>query len=155
VTKRPAAANAAGKQRVRGRPFVKGSSGNPVGKKPGTRNHATVIVEALMAGDIEAVVNKVVRKAKGGDMSAARLVLDRVAPPRRGRIVRFPLPVIQCAADVVHALGAISAAVGRGEITSDEALQLSTVVEVTLRAIETAELEARVAMLEQKAQTHE
>ena len=62
VTKH-AAAKAAPKQRVRGRPFPKGCSGNPAGKRPGTRNHASVLVEQLMADDIEAVVAKVIRKA--------------------------------------------------------------------------------------------
>ena len=29
----------------RGRPFLKGQSGNPAGKRPGTRNRATIIAE--------------------------------------------------------------------------------------------------------------
>jgi hypothetical protein len=30
-----------------------------------------------------------------GDMTAARIVLDRIAPPRKGRPVQFPLPQIR------------------------------------------------------------
>jgi hypothetical protein len=52
-----------------------------------------------MAGDAEAVVRAVIDVAKGGDMTAARLVLDRIAPPCRGRPVRLDLPPIVCAAD--------------------------------------------------------
>ena len=39
------AANAAEKQR--GRPFKPGESGNPEGKKPGTKNYITLIEEAI------------------------------------------------------------------------------------------------------------
>ena len=70
------AANAAPKQRRRGRgrPFPTGQSGNPKGKIPGTRHHITLLAERLMGDDIEAVVAKVVRAAKGGDIAAARLI---------------------------------------------------------------------------------
>jgi hypothetical protein len=56
----------------RGR-FVPGVSGNPAGKKPGTRHRATRLAENLMAGDIEAGVNAVVNAAKQGDITAALL----------------------------------------------------------------------------------
>jgi hypothetical protein len=49
-----AAENAAGKQR--GRPFVRGQSGNPAGKVRGTRNKVTVAVEGLMGKYGEQVV---------------------------------------------------------------------------------------------------
>jgi hypothetical protein len=71
--------------RIQGGRFVPGVSGNPAGKPPGARARATRLAEKLMAGDAEAVVNAVVTAAKGGDMTAARLVLDRIAPPCRGR----------------------------------------------------------------------
>ena len=57
--------------------------------KPGTRHRATRLAEKLMANDAEDVVKAVVAAAKGGDMTAARLVLDRIAPPCRGRPVRL------------------------------------------------------------------
>jgi Family of unknown function (DUF5681) len=77
------AANTAGKQR-RGRPFASGQSGNPAGKKQGTRHRLTQLAEKLMQADAEAVVLAVVAKARDGDMGAAKFVLDRVlpAPPR-------------------------------------------------------------------------
>jgi hypothetical protein len=118
--------------------------------RKGTRHRATQIAEALMVGDLEAVIKKVASKAKRGDMAAARLILDRVLPPRRGRPVRFPLPPIKTIADVVDALAAITAAVGRGEISTDEALQLSTVVEVAHNTIEQVELKSRLAALEER-----
>ena len=59
-----------------------------------------------MADHAQAVVKAVVAAAKDGDMTAARLVLDRIAPPCRGRPVRLNLPPIVSAADLVRALAA-------------------------------------------------
>ncbi len=76
----------------RGRPFPKGRSGNPQGRPPGARNAATVIAEQLLDGEAEALTRKAIDKAEEGDMTALRLCLDRVVPPRRERPVLFPLP---------------------------------------------------------------
>jgi hypothetical protein len=158
TTKRSAAANAAPEaapKKVRGRPFPKGRSGNPAGKRPGTRHRASVLAEQLLSSDLEAVVAKVVRKAKGGDMGAARLILDRVMPPRRGRPVRFPLPSMKTTGDVVAALDAVTAAMADGELSPAEAMEVSAVIEMQRRAIETAEIEARLAQLEQRIGTND
>ncbi|WP_225129993.1 MULTISPECIES: DUF5681 domain-containing protein [unclassified Bradyrhizobium] len=155
TTERSAAANAAPKQRVRGRPFPKGRSGNPAGKRPGTRHATTVLAEALMSADLEAVVARVVRKAKGGDMGAARLILDRVMPRRRGRPVRFPLPRMKTTGDVVAALDAVTAAKADGELSPAEAMEVSAAIEMQRRAIETADIEARLAQLEQRTGTND
>jgi hypothetical protein len=150
MTKRSAAANAAPKQRVRGRPFPRGVSANPAGKRPGTRHRATVLAEQLMAGDLEAVVGKVVRQAKAGDMAAARLILDRVVPVRRGRPVQFALPPIKTPGDVVAALAAITAAVSAGRLTTDEAVAVAGVVELQRHAIKAVEHESRLAAIEER-----
>jgi hypothetical protein len=69
--------------------------GNPQGKPPGARHATTIMAEQLMEGEAEAVVRTVVAKAKRGDMRAARLVLDRIAPLRRGRPVAIKLPEVR------------------------------------------------------------
>jgi hypothetical protein len=145
------AANSAGKQRGKGKPFPPGQSGNPRGKPRGARHRTTVFAEKLMAADIGDVVQTVIAAAKGGDMSAARLVLDRVLPPRKGSAVRFDLPAVSNPADIVAALGAVLAAVGRGELTPDEGGMISGLLETKRKAMETVEIEARVAALERRA----
>ena len=77
--------------------FKKGKSGNPKGKAPGTRNKVPARIEQLLANEGEAVVGAVLTKAKEGDMQAARLVLDRICPPRKGHPVNIDLPTIECA----------------------------------------------------------
>ena len=131
--------------------FRPGQSGNPAGKPPGTKHHATRMAEHLMEGAAESVVQAVLAAAQGGDMVAARLVLERIAPVRKGRPVLLPLPAVNTAADVLTALGATVKAMADGDITPDEAATVAGVLEVKRRAIETAELETRIAALEERA----
>ena len=105
-----------------------------------------------MADDVEGIVRMVIEAAKAGDMTAARLILDRIAPPRRGSTILFKLPTIQTAADVSKALSAVMASVAHGELTPDEATAISGVVETKRKAIETQELEMRVVVLEHAVQ---
>ena len=64
--------------------FVPGQSGNPAGKKSGTRNRATLLAEALRDGEGEAAARIVIDKALAGDAVAARFLLDRLTPRPRG-----------------------------------------------------------------------
>ena len=146
------AENAGPKQRRRGpgKPFQPGRSGNPAGKRPGTRHQITLLAERLLSDDVEGVVQKVVEAAKGGDMSAARIVLDRVAPPRRGRSVAVALPEVRTPKGVTDALAAVVAAMADGSLTPDEAAAVSAVVEGQRRALETLELDARLRQIEEQ-----
>jgi hypothetical protein len=40
--------------RARGRPYEKGRSGNPAGRQTGSRNKATLVAVAFLAGESEA-----------------------------------------------------------------------------------------------------
>ena len=68
------AANTAGKQR--GRPFTKGTSGNPKGKPVGRRHRITIIVEQLLDGEAEKLTRKCVELALKGDSTALRLCMS-------------------------------------------------------------------------------
>ena len=57
---------------ARGRPFEKGRSGNPAGRRPGSRNKATLAAAALLAGESEALTRKAVELALAGDPTALR-----------------------------------------------------------------------------------
>ena len=130
--------------------FRKGESGNPAGKPKGARHKLTVLAEKLMADDAEAIVRKVVEAAKGGDLTAARLVLDRIAPARRDNPVSFDLPEITTAAEASKVIAALLAAVGMGEVTPSEAIDISRIVEAFTKAHELSELESRIAALEER-----
>ena len=97
--------------------FVKGQSGNPAGRMPGTRNHATVLAEQLFDGASGALANKAVQMALEGDAAALRLCIGRIIAPRRHRPTGFALPPLRNAADAAPAMAAIAAAVAEGTYT--------------------------------------
>ena len=136
--------------RMQGGQFAPGCSGNPAGMKLGTRHRTSRLVQRMMSGDAEAVVKAVVAAAKDGDMTAARLVLDRIAPPCRGRPVRLNLPPIVSAADLVRALAAVADAMARGVLSAEEAQAAAAVLEHHRKAVETLDLERRITALEGK-----
>jgi Family of unknown function (DUF5681) len=138
-----------GKQR--GRPFQKGCSGNPQGRPLGARNAATVIAEQLLDGEVEAITRKVIELAKQGDLTALRLCLDRLVPPRRDRPVHFVIPALSSSNDATRAMAAITTAVASGELTPTEAAELSRVIEGYVKALEATEIERRLRLLEEKA----
>lgn len=105
--------------------------------------------EKQMNREASQVAAAVLKAARDGNITAARLVLDRIAPPARGRLVRFPVPAMTNATDIIKALHAILAAVGNGRITPDEAATLTAIVEAHRRAFETVDLETRIAALEE------
>jgi hypothetical protein len=134
----------------RGRPFPKGRSGNPRGRPPGARNAATLAAELLLDGEAETLTRKVIEAAKGGDMVALRICLDRILPPRRERPVRFKLPELGSAADAGKAMAAITGAVACGELTPAEAGELSRLIENYATIIDIIEIERRLRALEEQ-----
>jgi Family of unknown function (DUF5681) len=137
------------RRRGEGRRFAKGQSGNSAGRPKGARNRTTLAVERLLEGEAGAIARKAVELAKNGDTVALRLVLERVAPIRRGKPVYFSLPTIQSAGDVSEALSAILAATAEGIVTPEEAATIAGILETKRKALETLEIEMRLAALEQ------
>ena len=135
----------------RGRPFQKGRSGNPQGRPPGARNAATVIAEQLLDGEAATITRKAIELAKRGDVVALRMCLERIVPPRRDRPVSFTLPAMNSADDAGRAISAITAAVANGELTPNEAAELSRVVDGYVKALEATEIERRIHVLEERA----
>jgi hypothetical protein len=132
----------------RGRPFQPGRSGNPAGRPAGARNKASLAVEALLDGQAEAITQKAIEAALAGDMVAVRLVLDRIAPPRRSRPISIELPPVSDASGIAQAQAEVVRAASQGELLLDEATALSGLLEGRRKALETQELEARIRRLE-------
>ena len=123
-------------------------SGNPAGRPKGSRNRTMLAVEEILEGEAEAITRKAIEMAKAGDTVALRLCLERTAPPRKERAVRFDLPPIETAADAVKASAALVAAVAAGELTSSQAAELGKLVEAFVRAIEATDVAERLERLE-------
>jgi hypothetical protein len=128
--------------------WQKGASGNRAGKPCGARHKATLAAETLLEGEAEALSRKAVEVALRGDVSALRLCLDRIVPPRKDRPVCFELPAMTESKDAVTASAAIVAAVAAGELTPTEAAELSKVIDNYARTLQSVEFEERLSKLE-------
>jgi hypothetical protein len=132
--------------------FKPGQSGNPDGRPKGARNRATIAAEQLLDGEAAALTRKAINLAKQGDTTALRLCIERILPPRKDRPVSFGMPLIETVADSVKAAAAIATAVADGELSPMEGAELMKVVDGYTRAVETADLAARLTRLEQALQ---
>ena len=127
------------------KPWKPGESGNPRGRPPG-RGQSAQFREAL-ASKLPAILESVVKAAIEGDMTAARLVLDRCLPalkPLEATIEGLALPtgtLTQQATDIL-------ASVSRGEVAPGQAAQLIGAIGAVAKIAEFDELSARIEALE-------
>ena len=131
--------------------FAPGNCANPAGKPKGARHRVTRAIEGLLEGEHEALTRKAIEKALEGDITALRLCLDRLAPPRKDAPISTTLPIVKTAQDAVEASAALLAAVSAGEVTPDEGGRVMALLTAHKQIIETADLEARITALEGRA----
>jgi hypothetical protein len=116
--------------------FLPGCSGNPAGKRPGTRNRATLLRAVMEEGEGHAMARLVVDRAVGGDAVAARFCLDRIEPKPRGRPISLDLPEgVSSAEAVTTAFDSALRQLADGEITPTEAVEISRFLESRIRAL--------------------
>ncbi len=108
------------------------------------------MLDRLAEADAVEVLRAIIVRAKEGDSRAAELLFSRIWPPRRGRPVILDLPSLATATDLAVALGCVAQAAANGWLAPDEAHAIGAVLEMQRKAIETADLAARVARLEDK-----
>lgn len=131
--------------------FAKGHSANPTGKKRGTKNRRTILAAKLMANiDVPGILAKMEKQAKAGDSTAAKLILDRTIPPRRGFPIAVKLPPISTPADCITAMSVVMAKLASGTLSTIEASELSAVIDAARKAIELNDVEKRLHALEER-----
>ncbi|OOY23129.1 hypothetical protein BMI91_16940 [Thioclava sediminum] len=123
------------------------AEGNP-GKPRGTRHRVTRAVLDLLDGEAEKLTGKAVEMALGGDATALRLCLERIAPPRKDAPVQFELPAMDGAEDAAKAASAVLGAVASGELTPTEGAHVMALIEAYRRTLETTDIEKRLRELE-------
>jgi hypothetical protein len=124
--------NSHARSRPRGRPFEKGNGG----RRPGSKNKTTLVVQALANGEAPELLLRARELAKAGNIPMLKLFVERLLPKERP--VQIDLPKLDLANDAVDALGTIIHAVGTGQITPNEASALSNLVAQYARAVNVA-----------------
>jgi hypothetical protein len=130
-------------------PFQPGQSGNPAGRPRGSRNKKTIVLEALVDGEAEAVMQKLITLAKMGHDGAMRLCVERMLPPRRERPLTLQLPRIETDADARQAVADVLEALADGEVTPKEAEQLLRTIAGATVILQSSEIGARLSRIEQ------
>ena len=128
--------------------FQPGCSGNPGGRPRGAFSKRTNPLRGLLNTEGRPVLKAVIAAAKGGDMSAARIVIDRILP--RERLIKIALPKVRSALDALAALGIILDSVSSGEVSANEAASLATLAKTYVEISNATELAARLEALEAK-----
>ena len=106
----------------------------------------------MLDGEAETLTRKAIELAKEGDITALRLCMDRLVPPRKDRPVSLDLPTIDCARDVPKAISALLATVAAGELAPSDAIEVAKLLDAYARAVEISELAERLDNLEKMAE---
>ncbi len=137
---------------ARGR-FQPGRSGNPKGKRPGTLNRTTRLRQWLddPEADGKRVAEALIAQAAKGNVSAIRLVMERLDP--KGKIALE----VERDADVSARFEAVFSALAAGAVTPEQALQVARFLDTFSRVDERAgvyvdELDRRGAEAEARHQ---
>jgi hypothetical protein len=122
-----------------------GRSGNPKGKPAGSGELQKL--RASIATDVSEILAGLVLAAKGGDVQAARLILERVLPPVKAieQAVELALPD----GGTLTAQGrAVLSAVALGDLAPGQGAQLLAAIGSLARVTEIDELTQRIDNLE-------
>jgi hypothetical protein len=123
-----------------------GQSGNPAGRPPGQSDITKL--RAMLMPQAPELLETVLKAAKGGDMVAARLILERILPAVKPteQALGFPLVGKSLADKGMAVMGAVSA----GELSPSQGSQLITAIGALARVVEIDELERRITELEKR-----
>ena len=132
------------------RPWKKGQSGNPNGRRAKGLATAERLRNALVK-DLPEILEKIVESAKGGDMTAARTILERVLPPLKA--VEVPAYLDALTGSLSDQGQLILQAMADGALSPGQASQLLGALAAQAKIVEVDELTRRIADLEKKIGT--
>ena len=125
--------------------FQPGQSGNPAGRPRGVGTIGKL--RSAIEKDAPGIIARLVEAALAGDTQAAGILLSRIIPPMKATEAPIPglaIPSLDAAPE------AVLSALARGTLTTDQVTAISQLVSALARAKETAELEKRIARLEER-----
>ncbi|MFY9836438.1 MAG: hypothetical protein WAK55_08185 [Xanthobacteraceae bacterium] len=106
------------------------------------------MLEELVENEGEEITRKLIEQAKEGKPRPLLYCVDRLIPQRRGRPLEIQLPLIRHAQDIGPAIAAITNELNNGNLTLEEASDLTGLLESFARAIFADDLAIRVEQLE-------
>jgi hypothetical protein len=127
-------------------------NGNVGGRPKGSRNRYSrrenPLRRELHKESLE-IVRAAITSAKGGDVGAQRLLIDRLLP--HGRLIKIKLPRVRTPADAVELLSTILGLAADGTLTSGEAADFASLARSLIEVTAMKEVLDRLEALEQRA----
>jgi hypothetical protein len=128
--------------------FKPGQSGNPAGRPRGSVTHKNL--REAITKNLPDIVEAMIQRAKAGDTSAAKLLIDRVLAPMKAGDAHIKLSLKGNLSQDAHE---VLKAVGASELTPGQANTLLGAISALARIKEVDELEARISKLESGEKT--
>jgi Family of unknown function (DUF5681) len=128
--------------------YQKGESGNPAGRPRGS--HTATEIRKQIDSALPSILQTVIECAQNGDMTAAKLLIDRVCPTLKPQSLPINLPAEGNLVD--HGNNIIQATLA-GLVPPDIGSQLITALSNQGKLIEIQELSDRLQRIEQQLQT--
>ncbi len=125
-----------------------GQTGNPKGRPPGQSEITRL--RAAIAQHVPTILDQLVTAARGGDVQAARLILERILPPVKAteQAVELQLPEGGTLTAQGHA---VLFAVAAGELAPSQGAALLGAIGTLARVVEVDDLARRIGVLEDRA----
>lgn len=135
-----------------GRPWPRGTSGNPKGRPMGAAGHRQkqiAALEKMLDDESERIVRATIQQALAGDTTCVRLVIERLLPVRKERAHIENMPEVRDCESACEALARLIQAASSGETHTADATALGSLVQSFIAASTAREFATRLSQLEQ------
>ena len=123
--------------------FQPGKSGNPSGRRRGSRNKSTLLRERLATKGVK-LLDRLIALAENGDVDCLKFLVGRLLPVPKDTPIALDAP----GTNLRQQGESILTAALSGSITPSEAADLLSCLSAQVRIVEAADLEARLEQLE-------
>jgi hypothetical protein len=129
------------------RPWRKGVSGNPLGRR--AKGLATVErLRNALVKDLPEILKTITESAKKGDIGAAKVILERVLPPLKA--IEAPAVLDPLTGTLSDQGQAILRAIADGTLAPGQAVQVLGALAAQAKIVEVDDLARRLAELEKR-----
>jgi len=132
----------------KGRPFAPGNKFGR-GRPRGSRNKRSLLGQELLDSHGEAIVGRALVVAGKGDVAMLRALLPYVVSRRRDAPVKIGALPVHTAEELAQSSEVVLHRAASGQITLQEAQDLSALIEGRRLVIETRDLDGRIRVLEE------
>jgi hypothetical protein len=129
--------------------FAKGNPGGP-GRPRGAVRGAAAALDQVAPEAAAELIKVVLELARAGDREMLKMVMARIWPQRRGRPLDITAPDVREMPDMATAVTEVAHSVMQGELSPQEGKEVSALLEMQRRMIETWDHEKRIRALQKE-----